>query len=56
MKKYYFTFSMLDENKSLLGIDYMKGYVTNEDGQKERFHEIYVGFIFFFISFYFSKK
>lgn len=56
MKKYYFSVSLLDKSKCLLGIDYMKGTVVNENKKKEEFHEIYLGFIFFFVSFYFSKK
>jgi hypothetical protein len=54
MKKYKFTFhfSLLSPNKSLLGIDYMRGFINDD----EKFHEIYLGCLLFFVSFMITEK
>ena len=56
MKRFDLAFSMLDENKCLLGIDYMKGYMVTENDKRERYHDIYIGLIFFFITLSFRKS
>lgn len=56
MKRFDIGFSFLDENKCLLGIDYMKGHIITKNNKRQRYHEIYIGLIFFFITLSFTKK
>lgn len=55
-KQFKISFHFLESNKSVLGIEYSNGTISFPGEPPEKFDELIVGFLFFYISFMYTKQ